>query len=501
MNIIERFLNSVTMYRLVVYSLSILVGLALVFSFLGRLSSSPTSLIVSLSLILTSAYVTDRLFGRIFRVPTNMESSLITALILFLIVSPAHSLGAGFSLALAGAVSSASKFLLAWNGKHIFNPAALAAALLSISGLQAVTWWVGSSVLWPFALVLGVAVVWKIRRMPLLATFAAVSIALQLALFIHGHQPLVINMKHALLASPLIFLGTIMLTEPATMPPRRNLQMVFGALVAMLYVTAWEVGPFIIHPEIALLLGNLFAYAVSPKFRMRMQLKEVQKISDHVYNYIFQPERPFTFQPGQYMEWTLANIPYDSRGNRRTFTIASSPTEPDVHLGLKYYEPASTFKAAFFDLKPGDSIYASQLAGNFTLSGNETQKLAFIAGGIGITPFRSMLKYITDKNIQSDITLLYVVSDPQEFAYTQQIREALPVGVKAIPVVTNLSYQAPGVVTAKVTADLISKLVPDYAERTFYISGPNNMVDGTKHHLHCLGVTGSKVKTDHFSGY
>jgi ferredoxin-NADP reductase/Na+-translocating ferredoxin:NAD+ oxidoreductase RnfD subunit len=501
MNMIDAVLNRVTMYRLVVYVLAALSALSIIFTFFGKLSSSPTELVVSLFLVLLSAYVTDRAFGRFFAVATNMESSLITALIIFLIVQPADSLMTGLALVLAGAIASASKFLLARNGKHIFNPAAFAAAVLSLTGLSATTWWIGSTMMWPFALILGLAVVQKIRRVPLFFTFVLVSTVLQYLLFVHAHQPIVTDMKHALLASPLIFLATIMLTEPATMPPRRNLQIMFAAIVAVLYVTAWKIGPFSVYPEVALLLGNVFAYIVSPKFKVRLELKEIQKISDRVYNYVFQPDRSFSFLPGQYMEWTLAGVPYDSRGNRRTFTIASSPTESEVHLGLKYYEPASTYKATFQAMKPGDVVYASQLAGNFTIKGKEKQKLAFIAGGIGITPFRSMSKYLTDKNIASDIVLLYVVNDPREFAYFEQFKAARAIGVKTIPIVTNPSYNSPNFITSKLNAELLAKVVPDYAEREFYISGPNVLVDASKDYLKALGVHNKKINTDHFSGY
>ncbi|MGH7241606.1 MAG: FAD-dependent oxidoreductase, partial [Candidatus Saccharimonadales bacterium] len=324
---------------------------------------------------------------------------------------------------------------------------------------------------------------------------------LQAVLFMHDGRPLISAMHNALIASPFIFLTTIMLTEPATMPPRRAQQLLFGGLVAVLYVTGWKIGPLIVYPEVALLIGNVFAYAVSPKFRVRLKLKEVQKISDRVYNYTFQPDRAFGFLPGQYMEWTLPHTAYDSRGNRRTFTIASSPTEPDVYLGIKYYEPASTYKAALMEMKLGDIIYASQLAGNFTLKGSEGKKLAFIAGGIGITPFRSMVKYLTDTQTGSDVVLLYVVSDPHEFAYVQELKEATRVGIRTIPIVTDLTYKANGVVTTTLSSEAIAQLLPDYSERTFYISGPNTMVDGTKHHLRTLGIPVTRIKTDHFSGY
>jgi ferredoxin-NADP reductase/Na+-translocating ferredoxin:NAD+ oxidoreductase RnfD subunit len=498
---IDAILNSVTMYRLVVYALGSLVAIAIIFAELGRFSVKPTNMLISLAVILVSAYITDRGFGRLFNVPTNMESWLITGLIIFLIIPAPHSVANGVAIALAAALSSVSKFLLARNGKHFFNPAALAAAFLSLWGFWPATWWIGSSVFWPFTLLLGLAVVRKIRREALFLTFGVVSVLLQTALFLHTHQPLVTGLKHALVASPLIFLATIMLTEPATMPPRRNLQMGFAALVAVLYVMGWKFGSVIIYPEVALLIGNIFAYMVSPKFRVRLELKEIQRISDRVYNYVFRPDVAFRFLPGQYMEWTLAGVPYDNRGNRRTFTIASSPTEEDVHLGLKYYEPASTYKATLNNLRPGDIVWASQLAGNFTIKGNEKKKMAFIAGGVGITPFRSMIKYLTDTNISCDITLLYLVSDAEEFAYVKEFKEAAAIGVKTIPIVTHASNNAPGIVTAKLSPELVSSAVPDYAERIFYISGPNYLVDAAKEYLHDLGVTNKSIKTDHFSGY
>lgn len=501
MNKIDNFLNNTTMYRLVVYVLALLSGLSVVFSFMGKLSATPTELILSFALLALPAYITDRGLGRLLKTPTNMESSLITAMILFLIVRPADSWLTALALAAAGAVSSASKFLLSYNGKHIFNPAAFAAALLALTGLQATTWWIGNSVFWPFTIILGLAVVRKIRRAPLFITFVGVSLLLGAITFVHAGQPLATNLKQALLASPLLFLSTIMLTEPATMPPRRNQQILFAALVATLYVFAWKIGPLTIYPEVALLLGNLYAFFVSPKFKIRLRLAEIQKISERVYNYVFIPDRPLTFLPGQYMEWTLANVPYDNRGNRRSFTIASSPTEQVVHLGIKYYDPASMFKYTLAQLKPGDTVYASQLSGNFTLSGNEHKKLVFVAGGIGITPFRSMVKYLSDKQIHADILLLYLVGDPAEFAYMTEFRAAAAYGVRVIPIVTRTDYAAPNIVSGKLSPAMIQQLVPDYQQRLFYISGPNVMVHSTSEYLRELGVPHSNIKTDHFSGY
>ena len=501
MQLFDNLLNRITMYRLVVYVLGALAGLGIILALLGWLAMSPTKMVLTLALLLGTAYVADRGFGRLFHVPPNTESWLITGLILFLIEQPATSLPSFIALGLAGALSGASKFLISRHGKHIFNPAAFAAAFLSLWGIWPATWWIGSTIFWPVMLILGTAVVRKIRRWPLVLTFIGVSLPLQAMQLARAHLPVLSNLVQAVAAAPLLFLATIMLTEPATMPPRRNLQVIYAALVAVLYVTGWHLGPLIIYPEVALLIGNVFAYAVSPKVRLRLQLVEMQKLSNRVYNYVFRPDQHFAFLPGQYMEWTLDNVPYDSRGNRRTVTIASSPTETDVQLGIKFYEPASAFKTVLQSMRPGDTIYASHLSGDFTLPGNRQEKLAFIAGGIGITPFRSMVSYLRDTNQPCDIIIMYIAGDPQELVYLPELQAAAGNGVHTIPVVTRADRPVEGATAARLNAQLIRQAVPDYADRLFYISGPNTMVEATKSHLRHLGVQRRRIKTDYFSGY
>lgn len=501
MDRIDRILNNVTMYRLLVYGLGALAGLGIVFSLIGRVSFNATAMVISLGVLMASSYATERVLSRRWGVASNAESWLITSLILFLIIPPATSVTTALMLLLAGVVAHASKYLLSWHGRHIFNPAAFGAALLSVAAIEPASWWVGSVVFWPFTLIFGLAVVRKIRRFPMVITFVVLSIALQVTALIMGGHLDVPTLKSVLLASPLIFLSTVMLTEPATMPPRRNQQILFAAIVAIFYVGAWKIGPVYIYPEVALLIGNLYAFTVAPKFKMQLRLREIQQISDNVANYVFQPERRFTFLPGQYMEWTLPDVPYDERGNRRTFTIASSPTEDTVQIGVKHYEPSSAYKTALRELRPGDRIQASQLQGSFTLDGREMRKLAFIAGGIGITPFRSMAKYLVDTQTQADIVLLYAVSDVRELAYLDVFQEAAQIGLRLIPISSQAGEVPAGVAQGTLTRELLAAAIPDYAERQFYVSGPNAMVQTMTRHLGELGIARTAIRTDYFSGY
>jgi ferredoxin-NADP reductase len=480
------------MYRLVAYGLSLLAAVSFIFSLGEMLSERVGDLAISLVVLLASCYAANKTLSKLWRVPTNNESWFITALILFFILPPSSTVEREGLIALAGVIAMASKFIIARGRKHIFNPAAFAAGLLGTLGFLHASWWVSSDVLWPFTLVLGLLVIRKLRRSYIFIWFASASFVIALILGLPQGQGLGEILRLAITSSQLIFLGTIMLTEPATMPSRRNHQIIFAVLVAALFSFHWQIAGFYIYPEIALLLGNIYAFVVSSQSRQRLRLKEIKPISERVSDYVFIPEKKLNFIPGQYLEWTLPHNKQDSRGNRRTFTIASSPTEKDIHLGVKFYEPSSSFKHELRTMKPGDSIYAGQLGGNFTLPSETKSKLVFIAGGIGITPFRSMVKYIIDTNQQRDVVVLYLLSNPEDAAYVEILKRAESHGVKTIEIL-------PG--DKPLGSDTIRKYVTDLEQRTYFISGPNGMVGNTRNMLLQMHVPRRQIKTDYFSGY
>src|SRR5690606_33578640 len=156
-------------------------------------------------------------------------------------------------------------------------------------------------------------------------------------------------------------------------------------------------------------------YIVSPKYKLLLTLKEKVQLAPSIYEFIFSKNIAFTFTPGQYLEWTLPEKSADGRGNRRYFTIASSPTEEDVRLGVKMAaERSSKFKTTLVDMKEGDSLVAGQLSGDFVLPKDKNKKLVFIAGGIGVTPFRSMIQYLLTNREKRDIVLFYACSNAEE---------------------------------------------------------------------------------------
>lgn len=190
----------------------------------------------------------------------------------------------------------------------------------------------------------------------------------------------------------------------------------------------------------------------------------------------------------------LSHEKRDNRGMRRYFTIASSPTEENIRMGVKFYDKPSTYKQSLMSLKNGKIIVASQLAGDFVLPEDKNKKLVFIAGGIGVTPFRSMIKYLIDKNEKRDIVIFYSNKTVDDIAYKNIFDEAeKKLGIKTIYHLTDKS--------GFLNHEMIQKYVPDFKERMFFISGPRSMILTFQKALKEAGVNKNHIRTDFFPGF
>ena len=397
-----------------------------------------------------------------------------------------------------------TKYVFVYRKKNIFNPAAISLLILDLLGIGLVAWWVGSSIMSAVVIVVGLLIVRKLRRFHMFLAFMAVSAFITMFTGVSRGLAAGGLLIQFLISGPVIFFGTIMLTEPSTTPPTRLWQVVYGTVIGLLYGTNFRVGPVFSSPELALVLGNIFSFAVGFKQRIVLTLREKNHLTSNISEFAFIPDRKFIFFPGQYMEWTLGHRKPDSRGNRRYFTIASSPTETDIRLCSRFNpERSSSFKAALLNLNIGDKLSTAQLDGEFTLPEDRNEKVVFIAGGIGITPFRSMIKYLVDREEQRSMTLFYVNKVKEDIVYQDLFQQGEMVGLKTVYVLTE-QVNAPKDWVGKlgyIDKKMILSEAPDFEERTFYMSGPSAMVDNYRKLLLGMGVKRNRIMTDYFPGY
>lgn len=495
---VDAQLDKLTSYRLVLYCLIADVVAAILLSFSGQVPFKWYQLLASAVFLLIVCRATNWLLARSFNVPTNKESDLITALILSLIINSASSFHGFLVLAIAAVVAMASKYLLVIGRRHIFNPAAFGAVISGLLLSNYASWWIGTAALLPVVALGGLAIERKTSRLTMAAFFGS----LVFCLLVFTNNGSLSAAYHAfwssLFNSPLIFFISVMLIEPQTTPSTLKKYLPVAAVVAAVF----SLPQFHLTLEEGLLFGNGLGFLLEPNQRFKLTLWRVEQNAQGIQSFLFRSAEPLVFKAGQYMELTLPQNQSDSRGNRRYFTIASSPTERGIRFSLKLPPKMSAFKRGLSALMPGDYLLAAKLAGSFTLPKNKDQKLVFIAGGIGITPFRSIIQWLLDSHQNRNIHLLYAATDPAEFAFRDIFAKAARNGLKTDYLVTTGKPAESGpVLRGPLSAEVIKTLVPDYPERLFYISGPYGMVKVAKLALLEAGVSPRRIKQDYFPGY
>ncbi len=496
---IDSELNKVSMYRLLSVSLSVLVAFSVLLSLFDQVPYAPGEIIVSAAALVLAAYACNVSLGWLFNVRTHDESSYITALILFFILSPTLDLVGLATLALVAAFAVSSKFILAPHGRHIFNPAAIAAVVASGIGLAPAVWWIATPVLLPLVTFFAFLILYKTRRLQLGALFLGIAALIIVALSVLDGQSLY-TASIALLSWPLIFFAGFMLSEPLTLPPRRWQQYAVGTVAAVFFAVPLQLGAISGSPALALVIANIVAFTFTYRRHIRLTFIDRKPLTPSIYEYTFKIEIPIAFTAGQYIEITLPHKHKDGRGIRRIFTLIGSDDALTVRFSIRINEHPSSFKRALQELRHGDYIDATGISGDFVMPHSTETPLLFVAGGVGITPFISHLTQLRKDKQSRDITLIYAVNTIDDIAYADELKRA------AIHVIIICKTREPlpvpswnHVNESHIDSNDITRHIPDVAARSIYISGPPAMVAASKSILKHSGA--KHVHTDYFTGY
>jgi ferredoxin-NADP reductase len=208
------------------------------------------------------------------------------------------------------------------------------------------------------------------------------------------------------------------------------------------------------------------------------------------------------FTPGQYFHVTLPNLGYeDDKGLRRHITVVTSPNEKGV-LGFATRMRDSAFKRTLRELPVGSEVDVEPPKGSFALPEDPSQPLVFVAGGIGITVFRSMLRYIHEEQLPYHMTLIYSNRDRESTAFLDELREleqALPDFRLVLTMTQDPGWEEE---TRKVDAEFVQDyLGDDLNQFTFMVAGPPAMAEGVQAALQEAGARDENVIVEHYSGY
>lgn len=241
----------------------------------------------------------------------------------------------------------------------------------------------------------------------------------------------------------------------------------------------------------------------------KLKLLEKKDEAKGTKTFIFEKPQGFTYKAGQYMYWTLPELKYpDRRGNLRHFTLSSSPTDDFLSITVRIREE-SGFKKTLNEYQSGMEVIARGPEGVFALEDERTTvPQVMIAGGIGITPFRSMAKYATDKGLVIPIHIIYSNSIPEEIAFRKELDEltAKNLNLKVTHTITKpeeSKEQWTGL-TGRINEELIQKLAIgnwQLETATYWLCGPPPMVSALEEVLEKLQIPQDRIKIEKFTGY
>lgn len=239
---------------------------------------------------------------------------------------------------------------------------------------------------------------------------------------------------------------------------------------------------------------------------MKLKLINKQDESFGTKSFFWEPETPVKWQAGQYYYLTMPEMKYpDPRGDTRHFTISSSPTEGNILRVTTKIRQESGFKKTLDELPIGSVIEGEGPNGTFFLDETASGSNVFIAGGIGITPFRSMVKNEIDKNLQVPIHLIYSNSTPEEITFRGELTE-WPKAHPFFKADITITHPEQGKekwegLTGRVDDAMIKKLVYDTENPTWWISGPPVMIDAMIEVLAKMQIPSDKIRSEKFTGY
>jgi ferredoxin-NADP reductase len=236
---------------------------------------------------------------------------------------------------------------------------------------------------------------------------------------------------------------------------------------------------------------------------MRAQIKEKREVAKGTLLVIFDLlGREVDFKPGQYFWVTLLDPPYDDeKGPRRHITVVTSPNERGV-LGLCTRLRDSAFKRSLAELPIGAEVEVEEPKGSFLLPEETNQRYVFVAGGIGITVFRCMLRYIAEEQLPHRVTLLYSNRDRDSAAFLDELVELEHDNPNLELVLTMTDDPAWDGESRRIDARLLRDyLGSELQSLTYLIAGPPAMVEGVVGTLQAAGVPEAQLRPERFSGY
>ena len=235
-----------------------------------------------------------------------------------------------------------------------------------------------------------------------------------------------------------------------------------------------------------------------------VKLRDRQEVAERTMAFRFEKPAGFAFEAGQFMEVSLIDPPQtDAEGNGRAFSIASAPHEEDLMVTTRMRDTA--FKRVLAALPIGSQVKIEGPFGDLTLHHNASRPAVLLAGGIGITPFRSMVVRAAHEKLPHRIALFYSNRRPEDAAFLTELQslEKVNPNYTFVGTMTHMeaSHRPWHGATGLLNYELLSRFAQGLASAMYYIAGPPAMVSGLQAMLNTAGIDDDNIHIEGFDGY
>jgi ferredoxin-NADP reductase len=242
--------------------------------------------------------------------------------------------------------------------------------------------------------------------------------------------------------------------------------------------------------------------AASPIFMSK--LKDRKEVAERTIAFQFEKPSGWTFKAGQFIDMTLLDpSETDSEGNTRGFSIASGPHEEMLMVATRIRDTA--FKRVLKSMSIGTAVKIEGPSGDLTLPNNSKRAVALLAGGIGITPFRSMLVRAAKEKLPHRIFLFYSNRRPEDAPFLEELQtlERANPNYKLIASMTEMkkSQRPWNGETGLINQEMLTRHLKGAGTPIYYIAGPPAMVKGLHEMLNKAGVDDDDIRAEEFAGY
>ena len=229
-----------------------------------------------------------------------------------------------------------------------------------------------------------------------------------------------------------------------------------------------------------------------------------EQVAEGTMAFRFEKPSGWTFKAGQYLDMTLLNpSDTDSEGNVRSFSIASAPHEETLMVATRMRDTA--FKRVLKAMPLGTAVKIEGPSGDLILQNDSARAAVFLAGGIGITPFRSIVHWAAKEKLPYRIVLFYSNRRPEDAPFLtelQSLEKANP-KYKLIASMTEMqkSHQPWNGETGLINQEMLGRHMKSAASPIYYIAGPPDMVKGLQEMLSKAGINDDDIRAEEFAGY